>query len=343
MRCSTLASLMIGLAGAAASDFESVAQSFVEKHCVTCHGEEKAKAGFRIDLLETDFAKPNAAEYWKEVIDRINAGEMPPEDEPQPDSNQAAEFVSWANARLREVELTAKQAGGRIPMRRLNRDEYANTVRDLLKLDAKVVGPIVEEMPADGKAEGFDRLGVALFFDQTQIERSLAVAEKLAALAIVTEEPEVNTHLDTFFHLRRRPPPDMVEVFPAFEHKIPRGAKDRFIKPEFIEIIQGKPTYRREYDGWGAIQHFAVSNTVTRDGYYRVRIKATVDNRGRTEPNRFTLQYGMDSPIQVETQRFRARSVRRDGDVDVHARSGEWRGEGTAGVPPVVESYRERR
>lgn len=286
----------------AATDFETDVRPFIEKHCISCHGEAKAKAGFRIDLLQADFTKPNTAEHWKEVIDRINAGEMPPKDEPRPDAKLAAGFVSWASAQLHEVELAAKQAGGRIPMRRLNRDEYANTVRDLLKLDAKVVGPLIEEMPADGKAEGFDRLGVALFFDQTQIERSLAVAEKLAALAIVTEAPKVNRHHDEFFHLRRRPPADMVPVFPGFEHTIPRGAKARFINPEFIEVIQGGPTYRREYDGWGHIQHFAISKVVTRDGYYRIRIKAKVDNRGRKTPNKFTLQYGMDSPIQAELE-----------------------------------------
>ncbi len=71
-------------------------------------------------------------------------------------------------------------------MRRLNRDEYANTVRDLLKLDELIVWPLIEELPGDGQTEGFDRLGVALFFDQTQIERSLSVAEKIVSRAIVT-------------------------------------------------------------------------------------------------------------------------------------------------------------
>ena len=123
--------------------------------------------------------------------------------------------MGWVNGQLREVELAAKNAGGRIPMRRLNRDEYANTVRDLLKLDENIVRPLIEELPGDGKAEGFDRLGVALFFDQTQIERSLAVAEKIAARAIVTEPPKMNRLVNRFDVLRRRPPPDMVEVFPG--------------------------------------------------------------------------------------------------------------------------------
>jgi len=287
---------------AIAPGYREIAKPFIDKYCLSCHGEKTAKAGYRIDRLTADFSAASVAESWKELIDRVNAGEMPPDGEPQPDAKQVAAFSSWVNDRLREVDLAAKNAGGRIPMRRLNRDEYANTVRDLLKLDEQIVRPLVEELPGDGTAEGFDRLGVALFFDQTQIERSLAVAEKIAARAIVTEAPKVNRHFTKFEFLRLRPPPAKVEVFPAFTHTIPRGALDRIIHPEYVEHIQGYPTYRREYDGWGAIDHFNVGKVVTEDGYYRVRIKAKVDNRARTEPNKFRLQYGMDSPIQVEEE-----------------------------------------
>src|SRR4051812_33427780 len=289
-------------AAKAAPDYRALAQPFIEKNCLDCHGEKKAKAGFRIDLLGADFAGAKVADQWKEVIDRINAGEMPPEDKARPEVKQAAAFVGWVNGQLHEVELAAKNAGGRIPMRRLNRDEYANTVRDLLKLDENIVRPLVEDLPADGKAEGFDRLGVALFFDQTQIERSLEVAAKIAAKAIVTERPKSNVLVNTFGELRRRPPAEMVEVFPAFAHKIPAGAQDRFVRPEYIEYIQGYPTYRKELAAWGVIEHFAIGRTVTQDGYYRFRLKAKVDNRGRTEPNKFRIQYGMDSPIQVEAE-----------------------------------------
>jgi hypothetical protein len=304
------AALALGVIGATAgggpkdklSGFQEVARPFIQQHCMGCHGEKKAQAGFRIDLLTVDFAKPKMAEHWEEVIDRINAGEMPPKGKPRPDAKEVAGFVDWVNRQLREVDLAAKNAGGRIPMRRLNRDEYANTVRDLLKLDELIVRSLIEELPADGKAEGFDRLGVALFFDQTQIERSMSVAEKIASRAIVTEPPKTKKIVDAFYFLRKRSPEAFVEVFPGFTHKIPRGAEDRFVKPDFIEIIQGYPTYRAEYAGWGGVNHFAVASVVTQDGYYRIRIKAKVDQRGRTEKNKFRLQYAMDSPIQAEKE-----------------------------------------
>lgn len=282
--------------------YDEVAKPFIKQHCLECHGEKTAKAGYRIDLLGTNFSAATVAEHWKEVIDRINAGEMPPKESPRPDPKHVAAFVSWVNEQLRQVDLAAKKAGGRIPMRRLNRDEYANTVRDLLKLDELIVRPLIEDLPSDGQAEGFDRLGVALFFDQTQIERSLGVAEKIVSRAIVTSAPKQNTITNRFDFLRKKPPPEMVEVFPGFAHTIPRGARDRIVHDDHVEHIQGYPTYRREYDGWGAIEHFSIAQVVTQDGYYRVRVKAKVDDRGRTEPNKFRLQYAVDSPIYVEQE-----------------------------------------
>ena len=281
--------------------YVEVAEPFIKRFCIDCHGPA-AKAGFRIDQLSRDFAAAAVADHWKELLDRVNVGEMPPDKSPQPSPKEVAAFATWVNDQLRQVELAAKQAGGRIPMRRLNRDEFANTVRDLLQLDERIVRPLIEDLPSDGQAEGFDRLGVALFFDQTQVERTLGVAEKLAARAIVLAPPKENTLLNKFEFYRKRPPPEMVEVFPGFAHTIPRGAKDRFIYPEHIEIIQGGPTYKREYDGWGAIEHFAIGQIVTQDGFYRVRIKARVDSRDRQTPNKFRLQYAVDSPIFVEQE-----------------------------------------
>ena len=118
--------------------YEEIAKPFIKQHCLSCHGAEKAKAGYRIDLIGTDFSAATVADHWKEVIDRINAGEMPPKESPRPDAQQVAAFVTWVNEQLHQVELAAKNAGGRIPMRRLNRDEYANTARDLLKLDEQI-------------------------------------------------------------------------------------------------------------------------------------------------------------------------------------------------------------
>src|SRR5580698_9131830 len=65
------------------------ARAFVESHCMDCHDVDTARAGFRIDLLTDDFTAGNNAGLWKEVMDKLNAGEMPPKKKPRPDPAEA--------------------------------------------------------------------------------------------------------------------------------------------------------------------------------------------------------------------------------------------------------------
>ena len=69
---------------AAVPDFEREVRPFLKQHCYSCHDAKKAKAGFRIDQLGTDFLSGKTADHWHEVINQINSGEMPPKDEPPP-------------------------------------------------------------------------------------------------------------------------------------------------------------------------------------------------------------------------------------------------------------------
>ena len=64
--------------------FKQTVQPFITKHCVSCHGPEKQKGKLRLDTLGTDFTKSVTAGTWIEVMDKMNLGEMPPEEEPQP-------------------------------------------------------------------------------------------------------------------------------------------------------------------------------------------------------------------------------------------------------------------
>jgi mono/diheme cytochrome c family protein len=310
LRCTAILSLAVSEASGRLQDdparsddsFGRTVQPFLVQHCHGCHSQATAKAGFRVDLVGDDFGAPAVAAQWKEVLDRITAGEMPPADQPRPSPAEAARVLDWINQQLRGAEAAVRHAGVGVPFRRLNREEFANSIRDLLGLDERLVRPLIEELPADGKAEGFDRLGTALFVDQSQIERTLAAAARVAELTIVTEPPKVNTLVNRFELHRLRPRPADVEVFPGFAHRIPRGAEDYLVHPQHIEFIQGGPTYRRDYAGWGVVAHFSIAQTVTQDGYYRIRIRAKVDDRGRSEVNKFRLRYALNSPIQVEEE-----------------------------------------
>lgn len=284
--------------------YERTVVPFLKKHCFECHDDDIASAGFRISQLGTSFVTAPSA-YWVEVMDAINLGEMPPKENARPDATTSFQVVKWIAAQLTHSEKTARLAGGQVPMRRLNRDEFANTVRDLLFLDEQRLLPLVEDLPGDGKAEGFDRLGVALFFDQTQLESTLTAAEKIADLAIVNAAPPARYSLHWQPELSVEEPEGKLEyenISGVSEQRVDAGALPFKKEPDGVRWIHGVDV--RDGDPkdspWMRMAWISPSldDVVTRDGYYRIRVTAAADvgNR-RRDPVRILMRYADGTPI----------------------------------------------
>ena len=149
--------------------FEQKVVPFVKAHCHECHSGNNPRASFSIEGLKPDFSQPRFASRWAEVMDAINLGTMPPKDKPRPPAAEGLAVAEWIGGEIRRVQQESRMAGGQILLRRLNRDEYANTVVDLLSLDVGMTDTIRSLLPADGTADGFDRIAAALYLDQTQM------------------------------------------------------------------------------------------------------------------------------------------------------------------------------
>src|SRR5689334_1018184 len=121
-----------GQTPAAAPTAAAAQKALVAQYCMTCHSDRVKAGGLALSELDLD-AVPQHAEIAEKVIRKLRSGMMPPAGAKRPDSQTAASFVTWL-----ETEIDAKNsapAPGRVPLRRLNRREYANAVRDLLGLD----------------------------------------------------------------------------------------------------------------------------------------------------------------------------------------------------------------
>src|ERR1700689_672551 len=180
--------LLLLVAPGHAAGLPGPTRAFIQAHCMDCHDADSARAGFRIDLLTDDFTAGNNAGLWNEVMNKINSGQMPPKKKPRPDAKEAFAVATWVAGRLHETELAAQGAGGRVPMRRMNRVEYANSVRDLFLLDENFARRIEKELPADGKVGGFDRGAASLFMDEGQLDKYMAVADMLLEEAVFTDQ-----------------------------------------------------------------------------------------------------------------------------------------------------------
>ena len=135
-------------------------------HCLKCHGPDDTNGGFRVDTLPAAVDSIEAAERWQRVLNVLNSGEMLPA---AVDSVEAAAKADLLDD-LAHVMVTARKtladSGGAVTMRRLNRREYANTLRDLLGVEIDV-----DELPADGQSGRFDTVGSGLFISADQIEQ----------------------------------------------------------------------------------------------------------------------------------------------------------------------------
>jgi hypothetical protein len=155
---------------------------FIQQHCLRCHGEKKTEGKLRLDQLDADFSKPRTFDRWQTVVHRLRAGEMPPEGEPRPDAAKVAATVRRLTAQLEEAAAN-RRAAGRVVLRRLNRVEYENTVRDLLGVEVD----LQDLLPQDSSASGFDNVGEALHTSSFLMEKYLEAADKALNLAIAND------------------------------------------------------------------------------------------------------------------------------------------------------------
>ena len=160
----------------APADFVRDVKPFLEGHCVSCHGEKKQRGDLRLDTLERDFGKPAVAGRWAEIMDRINSGEMPPKKLPRPNADEVARVSEWVAAQLAEAEAVGQAASGeKVSFHRLTRDEYRNTIRDLLGVTYDAADPT--GLPEDPDWQGFERVGSVLTLSPAHVEKYLAAAE----------------------------------------------------------------------------------------------------------------------------------------------------------------------
>jgi hypothetical protein len=168
---------------------------FLKANCSECHDKETAKAGFCIDDLGPDFMAGKTASLWREATDKINLGKMPPaKKKERPNPHEAYAITEWVNQEIRNAQKRALSMGGRVPMRRMNRTEYANTVRDLFHLDDHFARTIERELPTDGKVDGFDRGGAALMVDRSLLQTYLDAAREVVAEAMPAQPPKVRKY-----------------------------------------------------------------------------------------------------------------------------------------------------
>jgi mono/diheme cytochrome c family protein len=168
-----------------AAGFQDRVAPLLAKYCAGCHGSRKPKAGLDLAALADEPGADRALKVWQRVLDQLEAGDMPPPDRPRPSAEEVARITHWVEATLSQAGCGGPGDPGRVTLRRLNRAEYNNTIRDLVGIDFHPA----DDFPSDDVGYGFDNIGDVLTLSPLLMEKYLAAAEAITERAIVADGP----------------------------------------------------------------------------------------------------------------------------------------------------------
>jgi mono/diheme cytochrome c family protein len=154
----------------------------IDRYCVTCHNERVKTADLKLDQVDTD--NPAAhAEVWEKVVHKLRTGTMPPSNMPQPAGEERRALVTWLETELDTASAAKPNPGRTETLRRLNRTEYQNAIRDMLALEIDAASLL----PPDESGHGFDNVTVG-DLPPMLLDRYISAAQKISRLAIGTTQ-----------------------------------------------------------------------------------------------------------------------------------------------------------
>lgn len=219
-------SLKQGIGEKATYSFEEQGVTFLEQYCFSCHGGDQPEVGLALDSYQDKLSLVKDYDAWERVLDMLETNQMPPDGNDQPTIEESDAFVQHVQAIFEEASRTAKPDPGKITVRRLNRVEYRNSVRDLLGTDFDPAA----NFPADDVGHGFDNIGDVLTMSPLLMERYLDAAEAIATRVIILNPPKPSTNYINTKYLNPR-------------HNDVRDARFRPLDPNATEQWKSGPFF----------------------------------------------------------------------------------------------------
>lgn len=244
------------------AEFENDLRRFLDSYCIKCHGAEKQKGDRRFDTLQLPIEDSATLISLQEILDLLNLGEMPPEDEEKhPPVELMLEMIDRLSGAIETHHELLSSTDRQTVLRRLNRREYLNTVSDLLQINSLMYDP-TQSFPRDETDHHLDTLGDHLVTSGYLLDRYVDAADEIIEKVFSMEEkPEVTTwrFTDNFRDLEGL-----------------GSTMEKIANYEYIALYE-VPTSQRHEGAYGTIHDF--SEGVPYDGRYKIRFQAESKNR----------------------------------------------------------------
>ena len=184
---------------AKASSFERDIQPLLANNCTTCHNDQLASGGLDLAKFSTASSILQHRDGWERIVQKVRTGEMPPEGLPRLPVAQIEALVKFVQSEFEKADRNVKPDPGRVTARRLNRNEYSNTIRDLLAVDFRAE----RDFPTDDSGHGFDNMSDVLTISPVLMEKYIAAAERIASRAI-GGDPLPKKPVEAEYHIKHK-------------------------------------------------------------------------------------------------------------------------------------------
>ena len=303
------------------SELSPQVHQFLQNYCIKCHGPDEDKGDRAFHKLATlsdgkwsmDLAKPGKADLLHDVLDQLNLGEMPPKKKKvrQPASQEIKATVRWLTKVLLELEKGKGQT--ETVLRRLNRLEYRNSMRDLLGL-GNLPFDLTEDFPADDQLEGFTNIGDALTLSDRHLDAYLKAADQYLRIAFRFDEPRKPATLiikpqDWGYRDREATTPWMYRLQ---------------VKDKYLDIGAGKKQLSDHFSLGTVPQDFARRGGIRVSGYYRISITAEAIRRLTHPYDPMMIPTDLNPPMQLGLYVSRGTKGLASDSVKSRSRVGLW-------------------
>jgi hypothetical protein len=164
----------------AAPTFDTAVKPVLVGTCLACHNERLSSGGLNIKLFSTADTIRDKRDGWELIIRKLKAGEMPPKGFPRPPQKRIDDLAGYVESEFERADRSVPEDPGRVVAHRLNRNEYSNTIRDLLGVEFHAE----KDFPTDDLGFGFDNIGDVLTISPVLMEKYMDAARTIASRAI---------------------------------------------------------------------------------------------------------------------------------------------------------------
>jgi hypothetical protein len=160
--------------------FEKNVKPVLKRTCSGCHNASLMSGGVNLTPYMEASTVAEDRESWTKILEKIESGEMPPKGIPRPPQAQVTALTTFIHGEFEKADALVKPDPGRVTARRLNRNEYKNTIRDLLAVDFRAD----KDFPTDDSGYGFDNIGDILTISPVLMDHYMNAAEAIASRAM---------------------------------------------------------------------------------------------------------------------------------------------------------------